>query len=215
MFGAVHLQQITPPLAFLQNNSVSFTSGNLWDCYTCRGGIYLHKYCLHFFFRHEINFCLNKPFASIISMISCSKEKCSWQERVFVTTAPLTGSWRSKTIFKRMTIFGWNLCQQITNYKLQFMKLKDVKWKIFQQHITYNPPKNSCRLCLFENFTIMSQPELPWTRGTSSTHCACTRWTSFSTRHNFHFGPEIVMGHWHIWQMPPPPPPCKNIAFFA
>ena len=119
MFGAVHLQQITPPLAFLQNNSVSFTSGNLWDCYTCRGGIYLHKYCLHFFFRHEINFCQNKPFASIISMISCSKGKCSWQERVFVTTAPLTGSWRSKTIFKSVTIFGWNLCQQITNYKLQ------------------------------------------------------------------------------------------------
>ena len=119
VFGAVHLQQITPPLAFLQNNSVSFTSGNLWDCYTCRGGIYLHKYCLHFFFRHEINFCINKPFASIISMISCSKEKCSWQERVFLTTASLTGSWRSRTIFKNMTIFGWNLCQQITNYKLQ------------------------------------------------------------------------------------------------
>ena len=133
MFGAVHLQQITPPLAFLQNNSVSFTSGNLWDCYTCRGGIYLHKYCLHFFFRHEINFCQNKPFASIISMISCSKEKCSWQERVFVTTAPLTGSWRSKTIFKRMTIFGWNLCQQITNYKLQFMKLKDLPAARHQQ----------------------------------------------------------------------------------
>ena len=45
-------------------------------------------------------------------------------------------------------------------------KLKDegrehnVRWKIIQQHSTYNPTTNACRLCLSEKYTIMFQPEL-------------------------------------------------------
>ena len=36
----------------------------------------------------------------------------------------------------------------------------DVRWKILQQHTTFNPTNNSCRLCLSEKFTIMFQPEM-------------------------------------------------------
>ena len=65
-------------------------------------------------------------------------------------------------------------------YYLFICKLKDegrdfeVKWKILQQHTTYNPTNNSCRLCLSEKFTIMFQPELA-TRGMSSTCGACKK----------------------------------------
>ena len=55
------------------------------------------------------------------------------------------------------------VCSSLAGY---VWKLKDegrdfeVKWKILQQHTTYNPTNNSCRLCLSEKFTIMFQPEL-------------------------------------------------------
>ena len=45
-------------------------------------------------------------------------------------------------------------------------KLKDegreytLKWRILQEHTTYNPTTNACRLCLSEKFTIMHQPWL-------------------------------------------------------
>ena len=55
------------------------------------------------------------------------------------------------------------ICSSLAGY---VWKLKDegrefdVRWKILQQHTTFNPTTNSCRLCLSEKYTIMFQPEM-------------------------------------------------------
>ena len=55
------------------------------------------------------------------------------------------------------------ICSSLAGY---VWKLKDegrefdVRWKILQQHTTFNPTNNSCRLCLSEKFTIMFQLEM-------------------------------------------------------
>ena len=57
------------------------------------------------------------------------------------------------------------ICSSLAGY---VWKLKDegrefdVRWKILQQHTTFNPTNNSCRLCLSEKFTIMFQPQSHW-----------------------------------------------------
>ena len=59
---------------------------------------------------------------------------------------------REKKINSALAGYVWKLKDEGREYSL--------KWKILQEHTTYNPTTNACRLCLSEKYTIMHQPEL-------------------------------------------------------
>ena len=59
---------------------------------------------------------------------------------------------REKKINSALAGYVWKLKDEGREYSL--------KWRILQEHTTYNPTTNACRLCLSEKYTIMHQPEL-------------------------------------------------------
>ena len=92
----------------------------------------------------------------------------------------------------------------------------DVRWKILQQHTTFNPTNNSCRLCLSEKFTIMFQPEMATLNQRDEFYTPCmhkqNKLLDKTWFWNFHFCMETDMTctvdtlvnhhlfNWGLWQ---------------